>query len=279
MPDMSNAIRVGQISSVNPRNNTCRVAFDDMSDPNGKKFVSAEMQLLQHNTVNARNLTLPEVGEHVLCSCLPNGQEEGFILGSYYTASNMPEGHGPGVYRTEYADGTVIEYDLGSNTARIKSQFYVEVEAKEVKVTTLEDIILTAERDVLMTATANVKVTATQNVEIEATQDVTITAAQNVTVKATVAATVEAQEVTITSATKATVEAVDIIANASGSIKAQAPAIDLVASTVKIIGNLEVSGDLTVAGAVDAGSIDVDGSIHAGGDVTTNSRSLNNHSH
>ena len=81
MADAANIIRVGQVSSVNPRNNTCRVAFDDLSDPTGRKYVSGEMQLVQHNTVSAKNLSLPDVGEHVLCTFLPDGQEARFYFG------------------------------------------------------------------------------------------------------------------------------------------------------------------------------------------------------
>ena len=40
--DVSNIIRRGQVSSVNPANNTVRVAFDDMRGPDGTEFVSGE---------------------------------------------------------------------------------------------------------------------------------------------------------------------------------------------------------------------------------------------
>jgi phage baseplate assembly protein V len=77
---------------------------------------------------------MPEIGEHVLCVFLPNSIEDGFVIGSYYTDSNMPKNGEIGIYRTEYADGTIIEYDLNTSTARINSEYTVEVKAETVNV-------------------------------------------------------------------------------------------------------------------------------------------------
>jgi len=134
-------IRIGQVSSINPINSTVRVAFDDMQD-DGTPLVSYDLQMLYHRTVDCKNFTMPEVGEHVLCAFLPNGYQEGFVLGSYNTALNgqnsnlfyyrEPENligkrH---LYRTHYKDGTIIEYDLNTNTARIYSEYYINLECK-----------------------------------------------------------------------------------------------------------------------------------------------------
>ncbi len=159
---MPSNIRVGQVSSVNPKNNTVRVAFDDMTGPTGKEFVSAEMQVMQRNTVGARNLSLPEVGEHVLCTHLQNGEQEGFVLGSYYTASNMPD-NATGVYRTEYSDGTVIEYNVGTGTASIKTSGYAIVEAKEA-VVTAETIRITGNVQITGDVTVNGSIRATVDI-------------------------------------------------------------------------------------------------------------------
>lgn len=129
MSEPVSGMRYGQVSSVNPANNTVRVAYDDEKDPSGNGFVSAEMQVLQRNTVGARHLSLPKVGEHVLCSHMGNGGEEGFVLGSYYTGSNMPDVDGEGVERTEYDDGTIIEYNTNTGTATVKAAGDVIVEA------------------------------------------------------------------------------------------------------------------------------------------------------
>jgi phage baseplate assembly protein V len=124
---VSNIVRIGQVSSID--GGQVRVAYDDLDD-----MVSAPLSVVQRNTVNRQESSLPEVGEHVLVMHLPSGPQEGFVLGSYYTAGNQPSNGKPGVYRTEYSDGTVIEYDLNTNTARVCSQHSVEVEAKDITV-------------------------------------------------------------------------------------------------------------------------------------------------
>jgi len=92
----------------------------------GTPMVSYDMQILQHRTVKRQDFTLPEVGEHVLCLFLPNGNQEGFILASFYTGSNLFEypigskrlAGKTGIYRSHYADDSEFEYDLNTHTLR-----------------------------------------------------------------------------------------------------------------------------------------------------------------
>lgn len=230
--NVSNAIRVGQVSSVNPKNNTVRVAFDDLKNSDGKEFVSGEMQMLQKNTSKARVLSLPEVGEHVLCTYLPNGNQEGFVMGSFYTARNMPDADGTGVYRTEYADGTIIEYNLGSNTAKIDSKYYVVVKCKEATVEVEETATVTAKNaDIIieetLTATAkNIKATVEETANIMA-RDIVATAERD--------ATVTAQRVTIQAAEVATVAAQEV---------------NIAAKTINLGGDVNIGGNLVVSGSI-----------------------------
>lgn len=122
MDDVSDIVRIGHVSSVNPANCTVRVAFDDMCDPSGKPSVSGELQVMQPCTGSRKDFSLPDVGEHVRCVFLANGLQEGFVDGSYYTAGNMPKGGKVGLYRSTYSDGAVIEYDLNTHTATVTAQ-------------------------------------------------------------------------------------------------------------------------------------------------------------
>ena len=132
--DISDIIRIGQVSSVDPENGTCRVAFDDMMDGDGNPFVSGPLMVMYQRTVNRQDFSLPEIGEHVRVTFLPNGETVGFVDGSYYTAGNLPKEGATGIYRTRYADGTIIEYDLNTNTALVKSNYAVVVDCKTANV-------------------------------------------------------------------------------------------------------------------------------------------------
>jgi phage baseplate assembly protein V len=118
------SIRVGQVSSVNPINCSARVAFDDLDG-----LVSAELPILQKSTGALKTYSLPQIGEHVVCVFLPNGIEEGFVIGSSYTANNMPANPSSDVYRANFADGSSFEYNLSNHTLKISGVDSVEIDS------------------------------------------------------------------------------------------------------------------------------------------------------
>ncbi len=68
---IKNAVRIGEVSSVDMVNYTARVIFHDKSG-----MVSAPLKIL-----GFPNPWLPKVGQYVLCLYLVNGESDGFILG------------------------------------------------------------------------------------------------------------------------------------------------------------------------------------------------------
>jgi phage baseplate assembly protein V len=176
-------IRIGQVTSVNSINNTCRVSFDDMQD-DGTPLVSYDLQIIQHRTVDCKTYTMPEIGEHVICCFLPNGYQEGFVLGSYYTANNLPYYMEPDnlfgkqhLYRTQYKDGTIIEYDLTKNQARIWSDYYVDIEqCKEATVYATDSIKAKADGDVSVVAGGQMHVKSTGKLYIESDDSIELKA-------------------------------------------------------------------------------------------------------
>ena len=71
-----NIVRIGKVSSVNTVNKTARVAFSDKPDTEGNPLISAPL-----NVINAE-LWFPSVGKFVLCLFLPNGESDGFVIGT-----------------------------------------------------------------------------------------------------------------------------------------------------------------------------------------------------
>ncbi|WP_297429324.1 phage baseplate assembly protein V [Clostridium sp.] len=105
-----NLIRVGIVSSINETNGTVRVIFDDKDD-----MVSDELQLLNSE------YNIPEVKEQVLCLFLPNGLQQGFCLGGFYSFINPPPIQNKNLYYKKFDDGTSIQYDKSTKQLTINS--------------------------------------------------------------------------------------------------------------------------------------------------------------
>ena len=71
-----NIVRIGTVSSLDVANRTARVEFADKKDVGGNTLISAPLKVIQ--TVE----WLPKIGDFVLCIYLPNGESDGFVIGS-----------------------------------------------------------------------------------------------------------------------------------------------------------------------------------------------------
>ncbi len=68
---IKNAVRIGEVSSVDNTKYTARVIFHDKDG-----MVSAPLKIMGFPSP-----WLPKVGQYVLCLYLINGESDGFILG------------------------------------------------------------------------------------------------------------------------------------------------------------------------------------------------------
>lgn len=112
--DATNWIRIGEVSSVDPAKCMARVVFDDEDG-----YISDDLPIVQRNTQNTKDYWLPAVGEDVICLFLPCGEEDGFILGSFYADEIEPPTSSETKRCTEYPDGTVIEYDWEAHELKV----------------------------------------------------------------------------------------------------------------------------------------------------------------
>lgn len=111
---VSNLVAVGVVSSFNEQAGTVRVTFDDRSNS-----VSYDMPVIVPQTLKNKDYCLPDVGEHVLCLFLGNGQEQGFVIGSFYSKADTPPIQKQNKRHTLFSDGTFFEYDRESNTLTV----------------------------------------------------------------------------------------------------------------------------------------------------------------
>lgn len=131
-------IKVGEVSSVDTAKGTARVVFDDEEG-----MVSNDLQVLQRNTIENQGLWLPDVGEDVVCLFVPNGEEDGFILGSFYSDEIEPPKDGATKRYVVFKDEAEFVYDWEAHELTSKigdtkfkaTQDSVEIEsADEIKV-------------------------------------------------------------------------------------------------------------------------------------------------
>lgn len=126
--DATNWIRIGEVSSVDPAKCTARVVFDDEDG-----YVSDDLPIVQRNTQNTKDYWLPAVGEDVICLFLPCGEEDGFILGSFYADEIEPPTSSETKRYTEYPDGTVTEYDWESHKLTVKGAQKIKVTVPDIE--------------------------------------------------------------------------------------------------------------------------------------------------
>ncbi len=116
--DVKNIIRIGEISSVNPNDMTARVTFPDKDD-----VVSGDLKIITQGSQQTKKYWLPVPKEPVLCIMLPNNTtslNQGFIIGSYFTAQNVvPANSGEGKRLIDFGDGTIISYDRNAKELNI----------------------------------------------------------------------------------------------------------------------------------------------------------------
>lgn len=109
-PKIPDLFKVGEVSSVNPARCTARVVFDDEDSIN-----SYDLPILQRNTFANKDYQTVEVGEDVLCMFLGPGQEDGFIIGSFYAGEVTPPESSNDKRTVIFKDGTRFSYDRASH--------------------------------------------------------------------------------------------------------------------------------------------------------------------
>lgn len=107
LPDL---FKVGEVSSVDPVKCTARVVFDDEDSIN-----SYDLPIMQRNTFGNHDFQCPDVGEDVLVMFLGPGQEDGFIIGSFYAGEVTPPESSQDKRTVVFKDGTRFSYDRSTH--------------------------------------------------------------------------------------------------------------------------------------------------------------------
>lgn len=104
----NNLIMIGTVSAINEEEAKARVLFTDRDD-----MTTKEIPLCFLRTKGMRVYAMPEIGEEVLCLFLPNGYEEGFIIGSYYNDAHKVPIADKETKIIKFKNGDYIKYKNG----------------------------------------------------------------------------------------------------------------------------------------------------------------------
>ena len=120
---LNKLIRVGRVKAVYPERGTVRVQFDDLSE-----MQSAELQVLMRRSQRDLDYDVFTLEEQVLCLFLPVAKNKGYVIGSLYTVSNIPQEFiDKKIFRFE--DGSEISYDRPSKTFKLHSTSTIDISA------------------------------------------------------------------------------------------------------------------------------------------------------
>ncbi|MGG6116260.1 phage baseplate assembly protein V [Salmonella enterica] len=103
------------------------------------------LDVMQNNTYKNKDYCMPDVGEQVKVLMTPDGVE-GVILGAVYSGKDTPVISDPDRRRTDFADGTFVEYDRKNNAMAIGGAI------KTLTITTHSDITLQTDTQVTVIA-------------------------------------------------------------------------------------------------------------------------------
>jgi phage baseplate assembly protein gpV len=178
-------IQQGQASERDVKSATARVAMDDLGG-----LVSGKMQVLFPAAGGWNFFWTPKEGDHVVISRLPNGQEEGYVLGKVYTGNKMPQGGESNIILLVSDNGkNVIKFDadkgvldlicdqdcsMKMKNLNIEVTEHISVRAKTASVETEESATVKS-NEILVEGVDAVTVKAPK-VEVDGAQEVTVKA-------------------------------------------------------------------------------------------------------
>jgi phage baseplate assembly protein V len=116
--EIRNMLRHGKVTQVLcDKTQVCvRVQYLDKDG-----LISKPLPVKQFGSRSTSSFWCPKVGDDVSVTMLPNGDEDGFVDGSFYNTGNPPPITDPNTRHITFADGTIIEYAETGSTFTFKS--------------------------------------------------------------------------------------------------------------------------------------------------------------
>lgn len=146
-------IRIGQVITTDPEKHTVRVLFEAENE------LSYDLPVLVHNTYANHDYAMPDVGDDVLCLFLPEGPEDGFVLGSFYAGEVTPPTTNEDIRCVQFQDDTMVSYNRASHELDIKiGQTSIHADQEKLNINTNTSIALNTNGDISINATGKVSI-------------------------------------------------------------------------------------------------------------------------
>lgn len=121
---VKNIIRIGKVSTVDPKTGTATVTFPDKDD-----LVSRSLPVLQLATKNNKTYWMPDIDSQVICAFQLNpsgyGLGAGAILGCLYSTTDPPEDTSENCKSIRFADGSSIVFEDGNMTINLTGELTI----------------------------------------------------------------------------------------------------------------------------------------------------------
>ncbi len=133
-------IRVGVVSSIDPAAHTARVNFEE--DGNIESY---DLQVLAKNSFANKDYNMPDLNEDVLCIFLPQGPENGFILGALYAGEVTTPTSNANIRMVQFNDDTRVTYNRSSHELDVViSGTHIHADRQSINLTTVGEINIKA---------------------------------------------------------------------------------------------------------------------------------------
>jgi phage baseplate assembly protein V len=113
---LERVIRVGVVSARYPDDGAVQVDFRD-AGPDGAP--SWDCPVLQPKTHADKAYWMPDVGERVVVLSLPQGREQGLVVGAFYNEKDSVPVSSNDKAQITFEDGTAVFYDRSANELRV----------------------------------------------------------------------------------------------------------------------------------------------------------------
>ena len=117
-------VRFGTVSDYDPQRHMARIRFPDRDG-----IISGWLPVSVMNSAGNHDESHLDIDSHVMCLMQGNGTESGVVTGSIYDDRNKPPGGDADIRRTEYSDGTTIEYDRKNHSMNINVKGDITIKA------------------------------------------------------------------------------------------------------------------------------------------------------